>query len=217
MLKQIDLFEKEASKFKLDPKSVSDFESWSEFKAAAKTAVRKADSIEEFGLFMKAKKLSTEAQEFISKKIEILRKEGKDADQAAAIAYSMAKQKGFDVPEPPKRGSVEKTADPDSMLDLEHEDDSDDESSKDESHGEGAESHEEGEESPEEEAKELMSRWESGEMSLREIHEHIESEFDDEDEEAVEDLLYDMIDAKFKELQPKEDVPAEEPEVEEGD
>src|ERR1700693_1891075 len=159
MLKHIDLFQKEASKFRLDPNSVVAFETWSEFKAAAKTAGRNSDSAEEFKLFIEAKKLSDEAQSFISKKIEILRKEGKDADQASAIAYSMAREKGFDVPEPPKKGSVTKSAD--GFLGLERTDEApaEDEGGADEgdSHDEG-EGHEEGEESPEEEAKELMAK-----------------------------------------------------------
>lgn len=53
-------------------------------------------------------KLSPEAQEFISKKIKTLREEGKDEEQAAAIAYQMAREKGFDVPE--KKQSSKKEA-----------------------------------------------------------------------------------------------------------
>jgi len=41
---------------------------------------------------------SKEAQEWISNKISKLVDEGKDRDQAVAIAHSMARQKGFDVP-----------------------------------------------------------------------------------------------------------------------
>lgn len=49
---------------------------------------------------IQSKKLSDEAQAWISKKIELLvEDEGKDQDQAAAIAYNMAREKGYDVPE----------------------------------------------------------------------------------------------------------------------
>ncbi len=44
-------------------------------------------------------KESKEAQEYISEKIKKLRHEGYKPDQAAAIAYSYARRKGFDVPE----------------------------------------------------------------------------------------------------------------------
>lgn len=44
-------------------------------------------------------KLSPEAQDFISKKIGILSKEGKKGKQAVAIAYAMARKAGFKVPE----------------------------------------------------------------------------------------------------------------------
>jgi len=47
---------------------------------------------------------SDEAQAWISKKIEKLVGEGKSQEQAAAIAYSMARKKGFDVPEKKKAG-----------------------------------------------------------------------------------------------------------------
>jgi hypothetical protein len=46
--------------------------------------------------------MTPEAREFISNKIGILRGEGKDEAQAAAQAYSMAREAGYDVPEPPK-------------------------------------------------------------------------------------------------------------------
>jgi len=51
-------------------------------------------------------KLSSEAQEFISNKISVLKGEGKDDAQASAIAYSMAREKGFDVPE--KKACIDK-------------------------------------------------------------------------------------------------------------
>jgi hypothetical protein len=41
------------------------------------------------------------ARDFISKKIGILRGEGKPEDQAVAIAHSMAREKGYDVPDAP--------------------------------------------------------------------------------------------------------------------
>jgi hypothetical protein len=199
MLKQIALFEKEAVKFKLDPNSVVAFETWSEFKAAAKTAGRKNDSLEEFNLFIEAKKLSDEAQDFISKKIEILRNEGKDADQASAIAYSMARQKGYDVPAPPKKGSVDKTSD--GFLGLDEKDEAPADESGDDHEDDGdEESHEEGDESPEEEAKELMAKWEAGEMSLKEVFRHLDEEFEEDQEEKTEEIIADMIDKKFKEL-----------------
>lgn len=48
---------------------------------------------------MIANKMSSDAQEFISKKIKyLIDKEGKSQEQAAAIAYSMAKKEGYDVP-----------------------------------------------------------------------------------------------------------------------
>jgi hypothetical protein len=46
-----------------------------------------------------ANKVSNEAEKYISKKIEKLINEGYDRDQAAAIAYSKARKKGYDVPE----------------------------------------------------------------------------------------------------------------------
>lgn len=53
-----------------------------------------------------SRKLTPDAQEYISKKIRKLRQEGYDADQAAAIAYSMARQRGYDVPAPSKKKSA---------------------------------------------------------------------------------------------------------------
>lgn len=47
----------------------------------------------------KLAEMTPEAQDFVSKKIEKLIGEGKPQDQAAAIAYSMAREEGFDVPE----------------------------------------------------------------------------------------------------------------------
>lgn len=52
----------------------------------------------------KGNKMSDDAQDFISKKIKKLVAEGKPQDQAIAIAYSMAKQKGYKVPE--KKGTT---------------------------------------------------------------------------------------------------------------
>lgn len=46
-----------------------------------------------------ANEMTPEAQDFVSKKIEKLIGEGKPQDQAAAIAYSMAREEGYDVPE----------------------------------------------------------------------------------------------------------------------
>ena len=54
--------------------------------------------------------VTDEAQEFISKKIEVLMNEGREQDQAIAIAYSMAKEEGYDVPE--------KTADEDEVYEV---------------------------------------------------------------------------------------------------
>lgn len=46
------------------------------------------------------KKMTDEAQEFISKKIEyLMEEEGMPQDQAIAVAYSYAKEEGYDVPE----------------------------------------------------------------------------------------------------------------------
>jgi hypothetical protein len=50
-----------------------------------------------------AAKMTPEAQEFISKKIKVLMDEGYPQEQAIAIAYSMAREKGYDVPESPKK------------------------------------------------------------------------------------------------------------------
>lgn len=44
-------------------------------------------------------KLTNKTQEYVSTKIAQLKKEGYDADQAAAIAFSMARKRGFDVDE----------------------------------------------------------------------------------------------------------------------
>lgn len=44
--------------------------------------------------------MTRQAQKFISKKIGILRREGYPQQQAIAIAHSMARQVGFDVPAP---------------------------------------------------------------------------------------------------------------------
>jgi hypothetical protein len=46
-----------------------------------------------------ANKVSSDAEKYISKKIEKLINEGYDRDQAAAIAYSKARKKGYDVPD----------------------------------------------------------------------------------------------------------------------
>jgi len=48
---------------------------------------------------LNAKEMTDEASKFISDKIKKLREEGKPEDQAIAIAYSMAREKGYDVPE----------------------------------------------------------------------------------------------------------------------
>jgi len=45
-------------------------------------------------------KMSQAARDFISEKIGILRREGKPEDQAVAIAHSMAREAGYDVPDP---------------------------------------------------------------------------------------------------------------------
>lgn len=47
-------------------------------------------------------KLSADAQDWISKKISKLDKEGYPQKQAIAIAYSMARKAGYDVPDAPK-------------------------------------------------------------------------------------------------------------------
>ena len=47
-------------------------------------------------------KTSSKAQDFISNKISVLRKEGYPEKQAVAIAFSMAKKRGFAIPEAPK-------------------------------------------------------------------------------------------------------------------
>lgn len=44
------------------------------------------------------RKLSPKAQRFVSRKIEVLRREGYGPKQSAAIAYSMARKKGYKVP-----------------------------------------------------------------------------------------------------------------------
>ena len=54
-----------------------------------------------------ANKLSLDAQDFISKKIAILMGEGYKQDQAVAIAYNMAREKGYKVP---KKSSDNKEA-----------------------------------------------------------------------------------------------------------
>ena len=53
-------------------------------------------------------KMTPEAQEFISNKIKTLVEEGYVQDQAAAIAYDMARKQGYDVPE--KTGKKDKKA-----------------------------------------------------------------------------------------------------------
>ena len=45
-----------------------------------------------------SKHISTKAKSFIGHKISKLRHEGRPAKQSAAIAFSMARQKGFKVP-----------------------------------------------------------------------------------------------------------------------
>lgn len=54
-----------------------------------------------------AAKMTDEAQEFISKKIKTLMDEGYSQDQAIAIAYNMAREKGYDVPESSKKKANE--------------------------------------------------------------------------------------------------------------
>jgi len=65
---------------------------------------------EKLGLIKKESKLSDKAQEFISKKISILMNEGYSQDQATAIAYDMAREKGFDVPEKKTKSKKETSA-----------------------------------------------------------------------------------------------------------
>lgn len=55
------------------------------------------------------RKMTEEAQEFISKKIKTLMDEGYPQEQAIAIAYSMARERGFDVPEAPKKEAAKMT------------------------------------------------------------------------------------------------------------
>lgn len=202
MLKQIDQFQKEASTFKLDPNSVVAFETWAEFKNAAKIAGRKNDSAKEFNLFIEAKKVSDAAEKFIGDKVEhLMKEEGKTQDQALGQAYGMAREKGYDVPAPPKSSS-KKVAEPEEKEDMGVPSEegllSPDEVSLEDEGDE--ESHEEGEESPEEEAKELMAQWGAGEMSLKEVFQHLDEEFEEDQEEKTEAILADMIDKKFKEL-----------------
>lgn len=42
--------------------------------------------------------MTQQANDFISKKIKILKDEGYDNDQAVAIAYQYAREKGYDIP-----------------------------------------------------------------------------------------------------------------------
>jgi len=56
---------------------------------------------------IESKKMSDEASDWISKKIKFLmEEEGKPQDQAIAMAHSMAREKGYDVPE--KKSSLKK-------------------------------------------------------------------------------------------------------------
>jgi hypothetical protein len=52
---------------------------------------------------------SKQARQFISHKIEILRKEGYKQDQAVAIAHDIARHEGYKVPLPDGIKSMEKS------------------------------------------------------------------------------------------------------------
>jgi hypothetical protein len=205
MLKLIDQFQKEASTFKLDPNSVDAFDTWMEFKAAAKTAGRSDDSVKEFNMFMEAKKTADEASDYISKKVEhLMKNEGKTQDQALGQAYGMAREKGYNVPEPPKKGSVDKKADePEEMGDMEPPKEQgllspDEVDLENDEHGE--------DKNIEEMAAELFEKWEAGEMSLKEMHHNILEQLGDEEkEEEAEDILFGMVDAKLKDLMGEEE------------
>ncbi len=206
MLKLIDEFQRVASTFKLDSNSVEHFDSWLDFKSAAKTAGRDDSKIEEFNMFMEAKKLSDEAEKFIGDKVEYLMKEeGKTQDAALGQAYGMARDKGYTVPEPPKKGSVEKSAEPGE----DHEDHAEE--------GEGILPESPGEEDVEEglssKAHALFEMWESGEISLRDMHHNLlEALGEGEEEEEAEDIIFGLVDSKIEELTGSDE---EEPEPEE--
>lgn len=51
-------------------------------------------------------KMTPEAQTFISNKIKALVDEGYEQEQASAIAYNMARDKGYDIPEKPKQSTT---------------------------------------------------------------------------------------------------------------
>jgi len=59
-------------------------------------------------IIMESKKnsMTDEAQKFISDKIRKLMDEGKPQNQAIAIAYEMARERGYDVPNKPKKSKV---------------------------------------------------------------------------------------------------------------
>lgn len=207
MLKQIDLFQKEAKKFRLDSNSVTAFETWAEFKSATKTAGRKGDSVKEFNLFIEAKKKADAASDYISKKVEhLMKEEGKTQDQALGQAYGMARQEGYDVPAPPKSSS-KKVAEPEEMEEMEehdHEEEGGEGMLGDEAPGEGM--LDEGSEDIEELAHEMFAKWESGEMSLKDMHhEFLEQLGDSEKEEEAEDIIFGLVDEMVKELTGEEE------------
>lgn len=72
----------------------------------------KEEAVEES---MEKEAVSDEAQKFISEKIKYLvEHEGKTQEQAAAIAYSLAREKGFSIPEKKKADMVPPTPAPES-------------------------------------------------------------------------------------------------------
>lgn len=192
MLKELNQFQKEAKQLGRNENSVNEFILWLEARSQSKTA------------------LSDEANKFISDKISKLHDEGYEGDQAIAIAHEYARDAGYDVPSPKSSYTkTKKKADPDPEPEADF--------GPDEDLGDQIEDVMEHEDDPEKEAKQLMALWEKGEMSLKELHHHILEEYGTEqEEENIEDIVFDLIDKHVKELKGEtEDESESESELEE--
>lgn len=104
-----------------------------------------------------------------------------------------------------------KTAEPEEIEDM-------DQSHDHEEEGEGMlpeTSEEETEDGLDEMALEMFEKWEDGEMTLKEMHHGILEQLgDSEKEEAVEDIIFGLIDDKIKELTEEDTEESEENELE---
>ena len=67
-------------------------------------------------LELEEEKLTDKAQGYVSRKIAKLKEEGFPPDQAAAIAFSMARKRGFDVNDNPNEAEIQEDTEPKTRL-----------------------------------------------------------------------------------------------------